>query len=422
MTSSALRASFSAFLIFFAGCAATSDDDFESSEGAVKVDPAKRDAAARSAKIWDEAEFDKLASKDLVQGPDYPGAPRVGSEIVCRFVEPRELKPEDLPGGNTPKFLCNPVEPKPADAARAPITEQMKIKYSGVGRLTTETDPKKLDEFRRKDADGNGEVFAEPAATRLLWALGFYADGVYPVKVRCYGCPENPHDAYKMPSDPRAGGDRKDRDFFFGAAEIKAPGKKIEKAKDSGFHWKEDVPFIDPKRSAKDVVDGWKLFAALTYHSDNKHQQQRLFCPKESLAEDGTCSDARAMIQDIGTSFGSKKSFPSFSYNKADFNAWREQDLWKAPLADGACKANLAIHSTGDLGDPDISQAGREWLLEKLGAISHEQLTAIFTASRIAERGDKVDDRLVTVEDWVNLFEHKVKQMANANCSNVVAD
>ena len=88
MTSSALRASLATFLILIAGCAARSDEELETGEGAVNVDKAKRDAAARSAQIWDEAEFDKLRYKDLAQGPDYPGAPKVGSEIVCRFVEP----------------------------------------------------------------------------------------------------------------------------------------------------------------------------------------------------------------------------------------------------------------------------------------------------------------------------------------------
>ena len=38
----------------------------------------------------------------------------------------------------------------------------------------------------------NGEVYAEVAATRLLWALGFPADRNYPVRVVCAGCSEDP--------------------------------------------------------------------------------------------------------------------------------------------------------------------------------------------------------------------------------------
>src|SRR5262249_57662925 len=36
----------------------------------------------------------------------------------------------------------------------------------------------------------NNEIFAGVAATRLLWALGFGADVLYPVHVICRGCPE----------------------------------------------------------------------------------------------------------------------------------------------------------------------------------------------------------------------------------------
>ena len=40
-----------------------------------------------------------------------------------------------------------------------------------------------------KFGGGNGEVFGEVLATRLLWALGFSADRMYPVNVICRGCP-----------------------------------------------------------------------------------------------------------------------------------------------------------------------------------------------------------------------------------------
>ena len=38
----------------------------------------------------------------------------------------------------------------------------------------------------------DNEVFAEIVATRLMWAMGYYADAWYPVQVECHGCPENP--------------------------------------------------------------------------------------------------------------------------------------------------------------------------------------------------------------------------------------
>ena len=69
--------------------------------------------------------------------------------VDCNYVE-RDM------GGNTPKFAC-----------RLANGDEVKVKY---GR-------------------DNGEVYAEVAASRLLWALGFSADAMYPVRVRCHGCP-----------------------------------------------------------------------------------------------------------------------------------------------------------------------------------------------------------------------------------------
>ena len=61
--------------------------------------------------------------------------------------------------GHSPKFVC---ETSPG--------QEVKVKYG----------PR------------NAEVFGEVLATRLFWALGFAADRMYPVRVRCKGCPADP--------------------------------------------------------------------------------------------------------------------------------------------------------------------------------------------------------------------------------------
>src|SRR6476661_3699500 len=100
----------------------------------------------RRAQVWRPGD---VAAKDLAAGPKEPGAFPLGATVECTWVR-REL------GGATPKFTC-----------RLPDGDEVKVKY---GRE-------------------NGEVYAEVAASRLLWALGFGADRVYPVRVRCHGCP-----------------------------------------------------------------------------------------------------------------------------------------------------------------------------------------------------------------------------------------
>ena len=95
---------------------------------------------------------------DLRTGP--PGRDAFPPETLvrCSYVRPTD----GAPLGRTPKFLCR--------HDRAGGDEVLLIKWG---------------------AD-NGEVYAEVASSRLLWALGFPADRMYPVRVECAGCPADP--------------------------------------------------------------------------------------------------------------------------------------------------------------------------------------------------------------------------------------
>ncbi len=50
----------------------------------------------------------------------------------------------------------------------------------------------KGEEVKVKYGEKNGEVYAEVAASRLSWALGFQADVMYPTRVTCRNCPDDP--------------------------------------------------------------------------------------------------------------------------------------------------------------------------------------------------------------------------------------
>ena len=76
-----------------------------------------------------------------------------GQEVTCDYVYD-----EDLPGTSR-KFNCAITK-----------DDVVKVRYG----------------------EENGKVEGEVIATRLLWALGFGADGVYPVKVQCRGCSADP--------------------------------------------------------------------------------------------------------------------------------------------------------------------------------------------------------------------------------------
>src|SRR6185369_15771759 len=99
--------------------------------------------------------------------------------------------------GNTPKFACRVGE-----------GDEVKVKFGG----------------------SNGEVYGEVLSTRLLWALGFGADRMYPVKVICRKCPE------------RLGGilrENGDRIFDPAAIERKMEGKELDSDGREGWKWSE---------------------------------------------------------------------------------------------------------------------------------------------------------------------------------------
>ena len=89
------------------------------------------------------------------------------------------------------------------------------------------------DEVKVKFGRDNGEVYAEVAATRLFWALGFPADRMYPVqRVCCQGCP-----ARRGCHARRAA----HRGVVFDPASIerKFKGRALETSPDSGWAWPE---------------------------------------------------------------------------------------------------------------------------------------------------------------------------------------
>src|SRR5262245_52316548 len=126
---------------------------FTSSLHAQKEDPYKkvdndvRLAALRSAQVWMPGD---IASKNMRLGPQEEFTFEPESSVTCNYVEKKQ--------SGTPKFDCLLGD-----------NRGIRVKYG----------------------ERNGEIYSEVAATRLLWALGFGADRVYPVKVVCQGCPKN---------------------------------------------------------------------------------------------------------------------------------------------------------------------------------------------------------------------------------------
>jgi hypothetical protein len=163
------------------------------------------------AHVWSAT---SIRSMDLKAGPRGPGSFAPGQTVHCEYRE------KDFDGASK-KFAC-----------RLAAGEEVKVKF-GIG---------------------SGEVCAEVAATRLLWALGFGADRMYPVRVVCRGCPESVGDVV----DPAV-------------IERRMAGKDLP---DDGWSWIE-LDLIDESTggATKAQVDALKLLATFFRHIDSKREQ-----------------------------------------------------------------------------------------------------------------------------------------------------
>ena len=168
---------------------------------------------------------------DLKAGPQGQGAFPLNEMVTCDYVEAKS-------SGNSPKFDC---AISPGDV--------VKVKYGKA----------------------NGEVQAEVLSTRLLWALGFGADRMYPVRVTCRGCSTDPSNKRAPVSGEQ----------FFDPAVIerKLTGHEIQTVNTPGWTWQE-LDLVDETQGGAPRAqrDALKLLAVFIQHSDSKQQQQRLLC------------------------------------------------------------------------------------------------------------------------------------------------
>ena len=154
-----------------------------------------------------------VGDADVLQGP--PQNPKQfqfhpNDKVICDFDQPGSQM-----GGKTPKFSCKITRVESANGQVQVLTEQMV------------EEPVKV-----KFGAGDNEIYAEVVSTRLFWALGYYADSWFPVKVECHNCP----------SDPESGSGAKDTRSYDAATVVrKYPGQKMyeEGKSDQGWSWKE---------------------------------------------------------------------------------------------------------------------------------------------------------------------------------------
>lgn len=315
--------------------------------------------AIRRAQVWTATD---IRAMDLKAGPQGPFAFKAGETVACDFVE------REHGSGSTLKFAC-----------ALPSGHALKVRY---GRE-------------------NGEVYAQVAATRLMWALGFGASRMYPVRIVCRGCPPNPFKD-QMPFD-------RSQSVVFDPAtiDVKADGKTIETTPDEGWSWKE-LDAVDETAGGAPPAqrDALKLLAVLMQHSSNKTINQRLLC-----LDAPACSHSLMMIIDVGKTFGRANALNDDDTGAVNFKEWSRMPIWKESAP--GCVGNLPWSFSGTMHDPRIGEAGRAFLADLLNQLTDSQLHDLFDVARFAQR-----DPGATVDDWVTAFKRKREEIANRQCGS----
>jgi hypothetical protein len=366
---------------------------FEAKEGKSKppVTAERRNDALARAKVWREP-AGPIAGMDLKENPAGPHAFATSDEVICKF-HPRKT------GGHTPKFQCV-----------FSGGEVLKVKY------------------------GDREVHSEVAATRLLAALGAGADRMYLVqKVRCFGCPKDPHAMLTCLSSPFAAVRRQCQpqyatstasgkvavavdyasyvDFTLVAIERRADGRTLEAREDQGWGWDELDRVASSGGASAAERDALRLLAVFLNDWDNRAENQRLICVSGGGSSDGRCGHPFAYMHDVGASFGGRVSSlrGGSTEGKLDVERWRAAPIWKDAQT---CRVSMTsgMLNGATFGEATISDSGRRFLAARLGQLTEKQIRDLFEGSRVADSpGATPESR--DVERWVHTFQDKVRQI-----------
>lgn len=328
----------------------------------------ERLALIRRAQIWSPT---RVSEMNLRLGPEGPDAFQPLELVTCGYHYVEELP------GTSRKFDCAVGE-----------GDVVKVRYG----------------------EQNGKVEGEVLATRILWALGFGADRVYPVRVQCRGCSSDP---WKMRA-PVPG----DQIFDPAAIERKPPGAEIKADKKGGWAWPE-LDLIDEQAGGapKAQVDALKLLAVFLQHTDNKVEQERLVCLPGGKTDEGGCNKPFMYLHDVGLTFGHANVFNKATVGSVNFEEWSRTPIWRDAKA---CVGHMRRSWTGTLGDPKISEAGRQFLADLLVQLTDQQLHDLFEVARVDRRSRRPGsaEPPATVDEWVNAFKQKRDEIVNNHCKS----
>jgi hypothetical protein len=323
-------------------------------------------AFIRRAQVWTKTDIPNM---NLRTGPGGHGAFEPNQTVTCDYVETRMH-------GSMPKFHCAISK-----------GDVVKVRYGAH----------------------IGEVEGSVLATRLLWALGFTADRVYPVRVTCRGCASDPWHRRERVSGQHV--------FDPAVIERKPPGIELHDGdRKAGWAWQE-LDLVDESQGGAPVEqrDALKLLAVFMQHTDTRSPQQRLLCIGDGLTDSGGCQQPFMFLHDVGKTFGHANTFNRERPGSVNFDGWAQTPIWRDPAH---CIGHLSRSFTGTLGDPHISETGRSFLAGLLVQLTDQQLRDLFEVAGVERRGASsgASHSLATIDDWIAAFSRKRNEIVAAHC------
>lgn len=387
------------------------------------VSDAHRRTYLATGRVWTERPLptpEALRRGPANRHPMGAAAPDADTAFPCTY-----LKGGTGATGRTEKFTCRTADGR-----------TLRVKYY-------DGDPR----------TGNREVFSEVAATRLFWALGFEADAMFPVTVRCLDCPASPMTGR---------GPRATREFV-GVLEAYYEGTIVgsDIDLDQGWSYSEVASAVAGLPAGSERVrqqihyEALALLSTFVQHGDRKPSQQRLVCagPIDPAAGDvhpldidggvplpafferdgaTACESPMLVVQDLGATFGGAGQMTPRT-SKASLRAWSRVPVFEpAPIAPGAlgseriCRGSIVMAMSanpGHGGEIEVHEAARRFLHERLSGLTRDHLRALFEAARITRLEDPVPWRhpatgetFSGIDAWTAVFEHKVAELGAARC------
>jgi len=327
-----------------------------------------RRAFIQKAQVWSPTDIPRM---NLRVGPTGPGAFQPNEEVTCDYVD-------IAMHGKSSKFHCVLRD-----------GEVVKVRYGAH----------------------NGEVEGSVLATRLLWALGFAADRVYPVRVRCRGCSSDPW--------KNRGGGNEEHDFDPAVIEHQPDGHEMTVGnRKAGWAWSE-LDLVDENQGGAPAAhrDALKLLAVFMQHTDTEAPQQRLLCSTGAFTRNGECEKPFLLLHDVGKTFGHANTFNRNSVGSVNFDEWAKTPIWRDSVR---CIGHLSRSHTGTLGDPRITEPGRKFLADLLVQLSERQVHDLFEVAGVDRRSvsSSHGGSQPGVEGWVAVFNQKRNEIITTHCAD----